>query len=135
MPWCSAARSASSQRSASYQPEEQPPLRDLFGEPARWAQTLRSMLWTHTTVSVPSFTGDVVVDLPVPCTFDFNVAATKYFHALETGEVPLRLLFSGTVFHEAANGDLQAVQIPWEKETLYRLPVRVARDDGSLLSQ
>ncbi len=112
----------------SYRPEEQAGLRDLFGEPARWGQTLRGLLWTHCSLSVRAFTGDVVIDLPVPCTFDFNVAATKYFHALEEGVVPLRLLFSGTVFHESAEGQLQAMQIPWEKEALFRLPVRVWRE-------
>jgi hypothetical protein len=98
-------------------------LRDLFGEPQRWSQTLRSMLWTHTSVVVPPFTGSAVVDLPVPCTYDFNVAAAKYFYALEDGEVPLCLLFSGTVFHAAEDGALQVAQIPWEKEAHFRLPV------------
>src|SRR4051812_31655121 len=55
-----------------YTPDEQELLRDLFGEPARWGQTLRSMLWTHATVMVPSFHGAVNVDLTLPCTFDFN---------------------------------------------------------------
>jgi hypothetical protein len=111
-----------------YQPPEQEKLRDLFGEPARWGQTLRSMLWMHCNVMVPAFAGSTVVALPVPCTFDFNVAATKYFAALEDGEVPLTLLFSGTVFHEADDGLLQVAQIPWEKETRFRLPVRVWRE-------
>ena len=47
---------------------------------------------------VRGFTGDVEFDLPVPCTYDFEVAAAKYLHALRDGEVPLRVLFSGTVF-------------------------------------
>src|SRR5262249_23302363 len=89
---------------------------------------MRSMLWTHSSVVVPPFTGEQVVDLPVPCTFDFNVAATKYFHALPDGEVPLSLLFSGTVFYEAADGRLQIAQISWEKEARFRLPVKVWND-------
>src|SRR5262249_46333042 len=68
-----------------------------------------------------------VADLPVPCTFDFNVAATRYFHALADGEVPLVLLFSGTVFHEDEDGALRVAQIPWEKETTFRLPVHTWR--------
>ena len=40
------------------------------------------MLWTHASVVVPRFTGSVLADIPVPCTFDFNVAATKYFHGV-----------------------------------------------------
>jgi hypothetical protein len=62
----------------------------------------------------------------VPCTYDFNVAVTKYFDALDNGEVPLTLLFSGTVFYE--NGALQAAPIPWDREASYRLPVSVWRD-------
>src|ERR1700734_671167 len=62
-----------------YTPEEQASMRDLFGEPERWNQTLRRFLWTHANIVVPSFQGDSLVDLPVHCTFDFNVAATKYF--------------------------------------------------------
>ena len=108
-----------------YRGEDQERLRDLFGEPERWGQTLRPMLWTHTSVVVPSFTGGTVVELPVPCTFDFNVAATKYFAGLADGEVPLNLQFSGTVFYVAESGALQVAQIPWEKEARYRLPVLV----------
>jgi hypothetical protein len=83
------------------------------------------MLWVHTGVVVLPFIGETVVDLPVPCTFDFNVAATKYFHALDDGDVPLCLLFSGSVFYEGKDSTLQVCQIPWEKEASFRLPVRV----------
>jgi hypothetical protein len=76
-------------------------------------------------VSVPTFTDSVVVDLPVPCTFDFNVAAAKYFYGLEDGEVPLKLMFSGTIFYESDDGTLQVTQILWDKEADYRLPIRV----------
>jgi hypothetical protein len=108
-----------------YNEREQERLLDLFGEPERWGQTLRTMLWTHTSVVVKPFEGSTLVELPVPCTFDFNVAATKYFAGLEEGEVPLLLLFSGTIFYEAADGALQVSQISWEKEAKYRLPLSV----------
>ncbi|MDX6692798.1 MAG: hypothetical protein QOF02_401 [Blastocatellia bacterium] len=108
-----------------YNEQEQERLLDLYGEPDRWGQTLRTMLWTHASVVVKPFEGATLVDLPVPCTFDFNVAAAKYFAGLEDGEVPLCLLFSGTVFYEAEDGALQVSQISWEKEARYRLPVRV----------
>lgn len=111
-----------------YSAEEQAQMLDLFGEPSRWSQTLRTMLWTHTGVTVPPFAGSVVVDLPAPCTFDFNVAATKYFAGLETGEIPLILQFSGTIFYAAHDGALQIAQIPWSKEARYRLPVKVWQD-------
>jgi hypothetical protein len=107
-----------------YSDRDQERLLDLFGEPERWGQTLRTMLWTHTSAVVARFEGETVVDLPVPCTFDFNVAAAKYFAGVEDGEVPLCLQFSGTVFYEAASGALQVAQIPWSKEAKYRLPVQ-----------
>lgn len=108
-----------------YSDEEKARLRDLFGEPERWKETLRTMLWTHSERVVTPFTGSTVVDLPVACSFDFNLAATKYFAGLENGEVPLVLQFSGTVFYPGEDGALQAAQIPWSAETKYRLPVRV----------
>ena len=108
-----------------YSSEDQERLRDLFGESARWGQTLRPLLWTHASVVVPQFTESVTVPLPVACTFDFNVAATKYFYGLEGGEVPLNLMFSGTVFYSGADGTLQVVPISWDKEAHFRLPVAV----------
>jgi hypothetical protein len=111
-----------------YSPEEQGHLLDLFGEPARWTQTLRAMLWTHASATVPPFEDEIVADLLVPCTFDFNVAATKYFHGLVQGEVPLNLLFSGTVFFAGEEGVLSATRISWTKEARYRLPVSVWKE-------
>jgi hypothetical protein len=111
-----------------YTAGEQERLLDLFGEVERWSRTLRAMLWTHASVIVTPFQGSTLVDLPVPCTFDFNVAAAKYFAGLEDGEVPLNLMFSGTVFYEAANGALQVEQIPWDREAKYRLPVQVWKE-------
>ena len=108
-----------------YHPDEQARLRDLFGEPDRWGQTLRSMLWTHVSSIVPRFTGGTVSELHVPCTFDFNVAATKYFHGLASGDVPLRFQFSGTIFYESADGKLQVSPVSWDREATYRLPVKV----------
>jgi hypothetical protein len=108
-----------------YSEHEQQHLLDLFGKPERWSQTLHSMFWTHVSAIVPPFTGSAKIDLPVPCSFDFNVAATKYFAGLESGEIPLNLLLSGSVFYEAEGGALQVAQIPWDKEASYRLPVQV----------
>src|SRR5262249_39043872 len=108
-----------------YATSEQEKLLDLFDAPAHWRRTLRPMLWTHAGVAIGPFTDAILVDLPVPCTYDFNVAATKYFYALEEGDVPLTLLFSGTIFHEGEDGALQVAQIPWNRETAFRLPVAV----------
>jgi hypothetical protein len=110
-----------------YDPIEQDRLFELFDRPERWGQTLRTMLWTHASVIIPTFSNSTLVDLPVPCTYDFNVAVTKYFAGLENGEIPLCILFSGTVFYETDEGVLQAGQIPWDREARYSLPVRVWR--------
>ena len=119
-------RIAATQR--HYEAAEQERLLDLFGEPSRWKDTLRSLLWTHTVLQVTKFSGSTVVDMPVPCTYDLEVVAAKYFYALEGGEVPLEFLFSGTVFYAAEDGRLQAARISWEKEAEFRLPVRLWRE-------
>lgn len=111
-----------------YTAEDQQKLRDLFGEPERWSQTLRNLLWTHVNVNVPPFKDSIVVDLPVPCTFDFNVGATKYFHGLGDGDVPLCVMFSGTVFYALAGEAMQVSPISWEKEARFSMPVQVWRE-------
>lgn len=108
-----------------YAGAEQEKLRDLFGEPERWSRTVRSLLWMNTSMVIPGFTSTTVADLQLPCTFDFNIATTKYFHALETGDIPLCILFSGTVFYRGEDGALQVTQIPWDREANYRLPIEV----------
>jgi len=119
-------RIAATQR--HYEPAEQERLLELFGEPHRWRNTLRSLLWTHTTLQVSPFSGSTVVDMPVPCTYDLEVVAAKYFYALEDGEVPLEFLFSGTVFYAGEGGRLQVDRISWEREAEFRLPVRVWKE-------
>lgn len=111
----------------SYSPAEQQQMVDLFGEPSRWGTTVRSMLWTHVSTVIPAFTGSTGIDLQVPCTFDFNVAVTKYFHGLSEGDIPLNLLFSGSVFYAADHG-LQVAPISWSKEARFKLPVQVWRE-------
>ncbi len=113
-------RIAANQR--EYSQDEQKNLVELFGAPAQWSTTLQSLLWTHATTLVPAFEKSVVVELSVPCTYDFEIASAKYFYGVENGEVPLEFLFSGTVFYEGETG-LQAAQIPWDKEAPFRLPV------------
>jgi hypothetical protein len=111
-----------------YTPEEQQQMLDLFGEPDRWSQTLRSLLWTNVSAVLPGFRGSMQADLRVPCTFDFNVAATKYFAGLAAGDVPLNMLFSGTVFYADAEGLLQVAPISWDQEAKFRLPLQVWRE-------
>jgi hypothetical protein len=107
---------------------DQARLRDLFGEPQRWGQTLRTMLWTHANAVIPPFQGSTTVQLHVPCTFDFNIAATKYFNGLADGEIPLCVIFSGTVFYSDKAGSVQVAPISWDKEARFRLALQVWKE-------
>lgn len=111
-----------------YDAETEARLLDVFGAPSRWGDTLRSLLWTHTSTIVPGFDQSTVAELHVPCTYDFEVVGAKYFHALEDGDVPLLFLFSGTIFYSSNDGPLQIAQVSWEKEAQFRLPIRVWKD-------
>lgn len=105
-----------------YDAEEQAGLTDLFGTADRYTSTLKPFLWTHATAMVQGFEGSTEVDLPVSCTYDFDVSASKYLHALRGGEVPLALLFSGTVFTRGTTG-FAVEQLSWSLEAPCRLPV------------
>ena len=119
-----------------YSDVEKAKLLDLFGEPDRWSRTLRSMLWTHASVVIPSFTGSTIADLQIPCTFDFNVAATKYFHGVSEGDIPLNLLFSGTVFYALPGRNAASGSYPMEQGSpLPSAGSGLAQDDGRILSQ
>jgi Family of unknown function (DUF6084) len=100
---------------------------ELFGPVADWGTTLRSLLWTRVTLVVPAFVDETTVDLDVPCSYDLEVVASRYLDALRDGDVPLELLFSGSVFYDDG-GRLQTVRLSWEKEAEYRLPVRVWKE-------
>jgi Family of unknown function (DUF6084) len=110
----------------SYDQAEQELLGDIFGLRPQWSETLRPFLWTHCTALVQGFSGSTEVELPVACSYDFEVAANKYLSMLREGEIPLVLLFSGTVFSRGADG-LYVSQVPWHAEANYRLPVPVWR--------
>jgi hypothetical protein len=109
-----------------YTKEEESRLLELFGEQPQWGDSLRPFLWTHASNMLPGFTGRTEVDLPVACSYDFEVAAAKYLHSLGDGEIPLALLFSGTVLARR-DGVVSVQPVPWHVEANYRLPVRVWR--------
>ena len=102
-------------------------LQELFGPRERWGQTLRSLLWFHIDRTVPGFKGQVEIDLPAVCTYDFDVGAAKYLMALEEGEIPLLFLWSGTVFVASDRG-FSIEQVPWDREARFRLPVATWRE-------
>jgi Family of unknown function (DUF6084) len=110
-----------------YSSAEAERLNDLFGDTERWANTLRPLQLVTVATMVPGFTGSIQTELPINFTYDLEIGSTRYFASLESGEVPLLLLFSGTVF-TVADGRIQVQQVPWSKEAAYRLPVSVWRE-------
>jgi hypothetical protein len=107
-----------------YDDSEADAMRDLFGERSRWGSTLKPLQLGFVNQMVPTFTGQIDVEVALPCSYDFDVAANKYLYALDGGEVPLLLLFSGTVFTAQGNG-FSVSLVPWDREARYRLPVEV----------
>ncbi|MEV7970515.1 DUF6084 family protein [Sphaerisporangium sp. NPDC088356] len=110
-----------------YDPREAELLTDLFGDPSRWGETVKPLQFANISIMVPRFTGATEIDVPVPCSYDLEVAAGKYFASLDEGEVPLLLLFSGTVFARAGEG-FTVRPVPWHCEARQDLPVSVWRD-------
>jgi hypothetical protein len=110
-----------------YSDDEAAGLTDLFGPRERWATTQRNFLWQHSAAMVPGFTGAAEVALALPCTYDFEVAASKYLHALRSGTLPLQFLFSGTVFMAGERG-FSVQQVPWDREDRYDMPVAAWRE-------
>jgi len=110
-----------------YSDAEAERLNDLFGDTRRWAETLRPLQFTTVSIMVPGFAGSTELDLPVMLSYDLEIGSVRYFAGLESGEIPLLLLFSGTVF-STIEGRLQVQQVPWSKEASYRLPVSVWRE-------
>ena len=113
-------------RKRHYSGAEEDLLFELFGAPARWGDTLQTLLWANTSIVVPGFTGSTEVELPMVCTYDFEVAAAKYLHALGDGDVPLLFLFSGSVFNWTPTG-VSIDQVPWHHEANFGLPVATWR--------
>jgi hypothetical protein len=107
----------------AYSDREEERLGELFGRPEQWGRSLRSLHWANLALQVPSFTDSTVVELALTCTYDLEVSASNYMHALEGGEVPLEFLFAGSVFYPDPGGQLQVRPIAWDQEAEFRLPV------------
>ena len=110
-----------------YADDEAAALGDLFGERSRWASTAQPVQLAFLGHMLPSFTGSTSFGLDMPCSYDFDVAAHRYLHALSDGEVPLLLLFSGTVITGRV-GTLDVSPVPWHKEARVGMPVSVWRE-------
>jgi Family of unknown function (DUF6084) len=100
---------------------------DLFGGRERWGQTMQPLQLAFLSQVLPSFTGECDFDLVLPLSYDVDVAAHKYLAGLEDGDVPLLLLFSGTVF-TGRPGSIAVQPVPWHKEAEARLPISVWRE-------
>jgi hypothetical protein len=111
-------------RGRRYAKDEQLRLYELFGDVPQWDRTLPGVTWAHSTLVVPSFERRIDVELPVPCTYDLEVASAKYFHAVRDGDVPLLFLFSGTIFN-AGERALAIEPVPWDLDASYRMPAHV----------
>jgi Family of unknown function (DUF6084) len=107
-----------------YSKADETELLGLFGDRSRWRDTLRPFPWMQCAAMVQGFTGTTEVDLPMPCTYDFEVTGSKYLHAVRDGFVPLILLFSGTIFTRGSSG-FGVEQVGWDCEASYQLPVSV----------
>lgn len=109
-----------------YSAVEESRLVELFGEAPRWGDTLKPFLWSHASIMVQGFNGATEIDLPVPCSYDLEVAGAKYLHSLEDGEVPLVFLFSGSIFAKGPTG-LSVTQVSWSKDVSFKFPAATWR--------
>ena len=110
----------------AYTGDEERALLDLFGTRDRWYDTLKPFMWMQASSMVQGFTNITEVDLALPCTYDFEVSASKYLHALRDGAISVVLLFSGTVFIRGERG-FGVEQVPWDREARYEMPISVWR--------
>jgi hypothetical protein len=111
----------------SYDPATRERLAELFGPPATWAPSASGLHLARLTALVPGFTGSAALALEVPCTYDLEVAAAKYFYALPSGVVPMSFHFNGTVYYRGPEGRLQVVPVPWSASARFRMPLAAWR--------
>lgn len=102
-------------------------LAELFGPPASWTASPQGLAWARVFVGIPAFVGSTTFALELPCTYDLEVAASKYFYALADGDAPLSFHFSGTVFYLGRDGRLQVVPVPWSATAQFPMPIAAWR--------
>lgn len=100
-------------------------LLELFGPPERWSVATTNLVFAQLDVLVPAFTGSVTVPVSIPCSYDMELAATKYLRALPDGAAPMAVHFNGIVYFPAENGGLQMSLVPWSTSIDFRMPVSV----------
>ena len=111
-----------------YDAETRERLAELFGPPATWTPSTQGLSWAKVAAAVPRFAGLASFAIELPCTYDLEVAATKYFYALRDGVVPLSFHFSGTIFYHALDGRLQMTPVPWSSSAQFGMPVDAWRE-------
>ena len=109
-----------------YDSETRERLAELFGPPASWTPSTSGLAWARVSAAVPAFSGSATFAVEVPCSYDLEVAATKYFYAVQDGEIPLSFHFNGSVFYHS-DGRLQVVPIAWSSTAQFRLQVQTWR--------
>jgi Family of unknown function (DUF6084) len=110
-----------------YDPATRERLSELFGAPERWAPSTSGLVWARVSVTVPGFSAEAPFAIDVPCTYDLEVAAAKFFYALRDGGVPLSFHFNGNVFYRDGDGRLQMTPISWSTTARYEMAVTAWR--------
>ena len=105
------------------------------GRRRSWAPSTSGLAWARVSTAVPGFTGATPFGIEVPCTYDLEVAAAKYFYAVRRWRrCRSRFHFNGNVFFHGAGGRLQVVPVPWSCTPQYGMPGRgLAGDDRRAL--
>ena len=112
----------------SYDAATRERLVELFGAPERWGATTHSFNWERVDTLVPSFTGATSFELEVACTYDLEIAASKYFYSLRDGHVPLSFHFTGMVLYRDAGEQLRVTGVPWSCSATWAMPVQAWKD-------
>jgi Family of unknown function (DUF6084) len=112
-----------------YDPETRERLAELFGPPSSWAPSTSGLAWARVAAAVPGFTGSATFAMEVPCTYDLEVAAAKYFYAVQDGLVPLSFHFNGNVFYrgDEPTHPLMVVPVTWSSTAQYSMPIATWR--------
>jgi hypothetical protein len=110
-----------------YDPETRERLAELFGAPASWTPSTQGIAWARVFAQVPAFAGSTTFTVELPCTYDLEVAAAKYFYALADGVAPLSFHWTGTVFYRDVGGRLQVAPVPWSATAQFGMPVSAWR--------
>ena len=111
-----------------YTAEDQERLLDLFGEPSRWGQTLRSLLWTHANLVVPSFTGKHAGGSSRALHIRFQCSCHQVFRRAWRRRSSGLCAIQRHGFLCSPEGGLQVAPISWDKEARFKLPVKVWRE-------